>query len=156
MFAFALLVASLLTLHEPDEMFEPEQFGEFVAPALAALAAEGVPGRDVADLTETLRGALHVDPEKRPSLTQLRDVLERLQANLVARPEAAFVLTTKARKGLAQAGFAAEAEAWVLTEAPRQTLSTRAPPPGAVVDTWTPGVRCHPHGRLHPAGSGPG
>lgn len=115
-FAFALLVASLLVLREPDETFEPEQFGEFVAPALAALAAEDAPGRDVEDLAETLRVALSVDPDRRPSLTTLRDVLVRLQANLVPRPEAAFVLTTKARQRLAQAGFAAEAEAKLMED----------------------------------------
>lgn len=115
-FAFALLVASLLVLREPDETFEPEDFGEFVAPALAALAAEGVPGRDGEDLTETLRVALSVDPDRRPSLTTLRDVLARLRASLVPRPEAAFVLTTKARQRLAQAGFAAAAEAKLMED----------------------------------------
>lgn len=109
-YAFGLLVASLLTLREPEETFEPGHLEGFMEPAIRTLAEEGVSAFDVEDLATTLKGALLDDPAERPSLTQIRDVLARLQTILVPRPEAAFVLTLKARKRLEDAGFVADAK----------------------------------------------
>lgn len=109
-YGFGLLAASLLALKEPGEGFEPPQLGELISDVVGELRAEGIAIQDIDDLVETLHQTLLDDPARRPSLSTVRDLLGRLQALLVPRPEACFVLTHKARAGLTSAGFVAEAK----------------------------------------------
>jgi hypothetical protein len=106
-YGFSLLVASLLALREPNEDFEPDHLREFLAPVLAEMAEEAVPNVDVSELAETLIGGLARSADARPSLMQVRAVLQRLQNALVPRPQAHVALSKGALDGLSAAGYVA-------------------------------------------------
>ena len=109
-YGFGLLVASMIALVEPNEAFEPRELNAMMAGALDELRMDGVTPFDIGELSRTLEEALRDDPSARPSMTEIRAVLGRLQGVLVPKPEAAMVLTETAKTRLAAAGFVADAK----------------------------------------------
>lgn len=108
-YGFALLTAALLGLQAPNEEFEPRELPDLLGAAADELRADGVRGEDVALLVETLGAALQDDPSVRPSLTEIRDAVDRISVHLRPKPIASFVLTRSARRKLEDLGFVADA-----------------------------------------------
>ena len=104
-YGFGLLVASLLSLREPDENFEPAQLDTLLAGALTELAAEGVSNIEVEELSRVLMQTLLEDANQRPTLTAITHVLQRIEATLKPRPQAVITLTHTAIRKLEDAGF---------------------------------------------------
>ncbi len=109
-YSYGLLVASVLALTDPTASFEPAALPSMTSTAFEELASEGVSDFDLRELTETLERALLNAPNSRPSMTQFRDILVRLRAALVPRPQATIVLTNRARRGLSEVGLVGEAQ----------------------------------------------
>lgn len=109
-YGFALLTASLLGLRAPNEDFEPADLADLLAPALDELRSEGVRDEDLALLRDTLAAALQDDATARPSLTEIRDALNRIAVQLRPKQVASIVLRDSARRKLSKLGFVADAK----------------------------------------------
>lgn len=107
-YGFALLTASLLAMRAPTEEFEPAELPHLLGPAVDELRSEGVRDDDLTLLRDTLAGALHDDPDARPSLTEIRDALDRIAAHLRPRPTASIVIRPTPSRKLADLGFVAD------------------------------------------------
>ncbi len=104
-YGFGLLTAAILSLVEPGEDFAAAELPALVSRALGEVVACGIAEADAHHLGGLLARALLDAPAERPSLTEIRDCVGRILSNCVPLPEAAFLLTKKAKERLDAAGF---------------------------------------------------